>query len=80
MISGRKRGSIWYYFNEKSEIGKKGSRAICKKCGKELQGLVSRLKYHFSNCERDSGNVDDPQQPSTGKCHLFNYYNCMTNN
>lgn len=30
--------------------GKSGYRAICKECGKELQGLVARLKHHKETC------------------------------
>lgn len=69
MSAGRKRDTIWFYFNEKIEVGKKGSRAICKKCGKEMQGLVARLKNHFSTCGSTNEDVDDPQQLSEGKSH-----------
>lgn len=74
MSAGRKKDPIWFYFNEKFEVGKKGNRAICKKCGKEMQGLVARLKNHISTCVNKD--VDDPQQASEGKCHVFvlNYY------
>lgn len=75
MSSGRKKDPIWYYFNEKFEVGKKGRRAICKTCGKEMQGLVARLKSHYSICAIITKDLDDPEQPSEGKCHhVFNYY------
>lgn len=79
MSAGRKKDPIWFYFHDKLEVGKKGSRAVCKKCGKEMQGLVARLKNHFSICANQTINedkdVDDPQL-SEGKCYvfMFNYY------
>lgn len=71
MSAGRKRDPIWLYFKEKFEVGKKGSRAICKKCEKEMQGLVARLKNHLSICASIEKDADDPQQASEGKCHVF---------
>ena len=71
MSAGSKRDPIWFYFNEKIEVGKKGSRAVCKKCGKEIEGLVARLKNHFSICESTNEDVDDPQQSSERKFHMF---------
>lgn len=47
-MSGRKRDPIWENFDARKE--KTGVRAICKKCGKELQGLVCRLRKHISQC------------------------------
>ena len=43
-MSGRKCDSIWHYFETKYLIGKAGCHATCKKCGKELQWLIARLK------------------------------------
>ena len=37
--SGRKFDQVWLHFNRQTEPGKTGSRAICKKCGKDIQGL-----------------------------------------
>ena len=51
MSAGRKRDPIWTCFNELSVAeGKKGSRAKCKDCGAELQGLVARMKEHNRKC------------------------------
>ena len=49
-MSGRKSDSIWQYFETKRVAGKVGCRATCKKCGKEMQGLVARLKQHYHDC------------------------------
>ena len=42
MSAGRKKDPIWVYYHEKIELGKKRSKAACKLCQKEMQGLVSR--------------------------------------
>jgi hypothetical protein len=49
-MSGRKGDEIWQYFLKKIVPGKSGSRAICKVCKHELQGLVARLKKHREKC------------------------------
>ena len=49
-MSGLKRLPVWIYFDTKKEVGKAGCRATYKKCGKEMQGLVARLKQHYHEC------------------------------
>lgn len=51
---GRKKDDIWKYFIEKSNKseGKTGSRATCKKCKLELQGIVQRMKRHWEECQK----------------------------
>lgn len=51
---GRKKDPIWQYFIEKSNKsdGKTGSRATCKKCKFELQGIVERMKKHWEVCQK----------------------------
>ena len=49
-MSGRKSDFIWQYFETKSVAGKAGCRVTFKKCGKEMQGLVVRLKQHYHVC------------------------------
>ena len=49
-MSGRKSDHVWQYFETKNVAGKAGCRATCKKCGKEMQGLVARLKQHYHDC------------------------------
>lgn len=61
MSSGRKKDPIWIYFKELPVVpGKSGLRATCKKCNKELQGIVSRLKAHHKKCsEKKVSSSDD---------------------
>jgi len=63
-IIGRKKDVIWHYYIEKQ--GKKSKRAVCKKCGKEMQGLTSRMKSHFNKCSINSDNEDVTQNKSAG--------------
>jgi len=39
---GRKKDVIWHYY------------VVCKKYGKEMQGLTSRIKSHFNKCSNNS--------------------------
>ncbi|XP_069593638.1 uncharacterized protein [Ranitomeya imitator] len=80
-MAGRKRDPIWVHFVEMpaADLGKKGARAKCKYCQKDIQGLVCRLKSHYENCNQkgnedvdsDTTNVNEPpqllmhQEPST---------------
>ena len=41
---------MWQYSETKRVIGKAGCRVTCKKCGKEMQGQVARLKQHNHDC------------------------------
>lgn len=50
MGGGRNKDNIWNQFDEKRMPGKVGSRAVCRKCGKEMQGIVLRLKKHYRAC------------------------------
>lgn len=55
-MSGRKLDPVWVHFDKKQE--KKGIRAICKHCGKEMQPLVARLKQHLkSKCVENVQNI-----------------------
>lgn len=63
-MAGRKKDDIWQFFEEKSlkMEGKKGRRAICKKCNLEIQGIAERLKKHYAKCNVNiastSSNID----------------------
>ncbi|XP_045105389.1 uncharacterized protein LOC123500868 [Portunus trituberculatus] len=67
--AGRQKDSIWAEFEEVATHSQnKGIRAKCKVCGKELQGLVQRLRDHKKKCkepQRDSDleaeTIEDPQ-------------------
>ncbi|XP_069586836.1 uncharacterized protein [Ranitomeya imitator] len=61
MAAGRKRDPVWEYFNEApSPISKAGMRAKCKRCNKEMQGLVARMRQHHEKC----GDEDDQRNTS----------------
>ncbi|XP_073499018.1 uncharacterized protein [Phyllobates terribilis] len=61
MAAGRKRDPVWEYFNEApSPIGKAGMRSKCKRCNKEMQGLVARMRQHHEKC----GDEDDQRNTS----------------
>lgn len=50
--SGRQRDAIWADFEGLPATSKqKCIRAKCKACGKEVQGLVQRLRDHKKKCE-----------------------------
>ncbi|XP_029655938.1 uncharacterized protein LOC115229781 [Octopus sinensis] len=57
-MSGRKRDSLWAYFDKRIIPGKTGSRARCRNCGKDIQGLVSRMRQHHLLCR---SNIDIPE-------------------
>lgn len=59
--AGRKQDPIWgCYIKLPNVTGKTGSRAKCKDCGAEMQGLVVRMKDHMHKCK---GGEDDQQLP-----------------
>lgn len=45
-MSGRRLDSVWQYFIKVKSDNNKCVRAKCKKCSKEMAGLVARLKKH----------------------------------
>lgn len=53
MMAGRKLDPIWIHFEKVKKVpGVPVSRAKCKKCSKELQGLTARLKAHYEKCQQ----------------------------
>lgn len=73
---GRKEDNIWQYFVKQTIVGKLGCRAVCKKCGKNIQGLVERLKTHWETCKNkncsnnnddESENINESQPKKQGK-------------
>ena len=44
LISDRKQDCVLLYLDKIKVVGKAICRGICKKCGKEMQGVVSRIK------------------------------------
>ncbi|KAI6658694.1 hypothetical protein LOD99_10989, partial [Oopsacas minuta] len=59
IMTGRKSDCVWKYFDTKKEVGKAGCRATCLKCGKEVQGLVARLKQQHNVCAEFIDSTDD---------------------
>lgn len=49
-MAGRKKDSVWLYFSEEATVSGKGAKAKCKVCGKEMMGLVARMKKHKETC------------------------------
>ena len=43
-MSGRKQDCVWLCFDKIEAAGKIRCWVKCKKCGKEMQGLVARIK------------------------------------
>lgn len=54
MSTGRTRDPVWLHFEEKIIPGLKGSKAVCKSCRKEMQGIVKRMKVHNQKCNGGS--------------------------
>jgi len=48
-MSGRKQNGVWLYFDKTKVIGKAICQAMYKKCCKEMQGLVARIKKYSKN-------------------------------
>ena len=46
----RVKDPVWNFFNCTVKEGNKGLWATCKKCKKELQGIVPRMKKHLEFC------------------------------
>lgn len=56
--SGRRKDLVWLYFNEVKNDNRKGCRAKCKKCNKEMEGQVARMKKHVENCSNHHSDTD----------------------
>lgn len=65
-MSGRKKDSIWQFFQIKSKSAT-GVRAQCKSCQKELQGLVARLKKHHQECSARIDGSSNRETENNGK-------------
>lgn len=58
-MSGRKKDCVWLYFDKFTVHGKSGCKAKCKKCAKQMQGLVSRMKQHVQDCNSNTTSMCD---------------------
>ena len=54
---GREEFSIWEQFIKRKVVSRLGCRAACKKCGKEMQGLVDGLKSHWEICKNKTSGI-----------------------
>lgn len=72
MAGGRGRDGIWQHYTEMRTIGKTGSRAECKKCKKQIQGIVSRLKTHHNECNKDYSVMEVDNQDQQGSSNESN--------
>lgn len=73
-MAGRKKDSIWLFFSELETVSGKGLKAKCKTCGKEMMGLVSRMKKHKELCRNLSDDDDSsiiPQKTDEIGKYLF---------
>ena len=60
-MAGRKQDAVWLNYDRvRPTSGKAGFRARCKDCGKEMQGLVVRLKQHRGACPSKVIEVEPP--------------------
>jgi len=41
---------VWIYFEKVVQFGKTDCRAKCKRCSKEIRGIVARMKCHVDIC------------------------------
>uniref|UniRef100_A0A6P7H6L1 Uncharacterized protein LOC114346820 n=1 Tax=Diabrotica virgifera virgifera TaxID=50390 RepID=A0A6P7H6L1_DIAVI len=57
-MSGRKKDPIWQFYVKTTNPNKLGCRAICRKCRKDIQGLVQRLKAHHDVCNYQERNTE----------------------
>ena len=77
---GRNEFSVWQHFIKNKVVGKLGCRAVCKKCDKQLQGLVDRLKSHWETCKSETSDIssgletlhaDCQSQPGTSRSEII---------
>lgn len=66
---GRKRDVVWLSFNEIKLESRKGIRAECKSCKKELEGQVVRMRSHLLKCKGKGRS--DTNENAVGK--LFDF-------
>lgn len=68
-MSGRKKDAVWVYFDAKKSACGKFNKAVCKRCKKELMGLVARMKKHLETCVTEidrNRNIDADDDDGSG--------------
>lgn len=53
MAPGRHPKPIWDHFRRTTKEGNVGYWAICKQCGRGMQGLAGRLETHYAECSQN---------------------------
>lgn len=72
MSSGGRKGDLsWLYFDKVKNDKRKGCRAKCKRCHKEMEGQVGRMKKHLETC---GSFASDSDHDSVGKSPFYYYY------
>lgn len=66
--TGRRSDAVWSSFTEVKIEGRKGKRAKCKLCGKEMEGQVARMKKHYQTC---NNNIEDESGDVEGKTNNY---------
>ena len=74
-MPGRKQDCVWMYFDKCVNTGKAGSRAKCKSCSKEMQGLVARMKQHYNLCVQQEANASSTTSASSSSSPSTPVYN-----
>ena len=46
----RQQDPVWKFFNRIKKDNNSGPWAVCKKCDKQMQGIVERLRKHYEEC------------------------------
>lgn len=73
--AGRQKDSVWAEFEEVATHSQnQGIRAKCKVCGKELQGLVQRLRDHKKKCKEPQRDSDLEAETIEGNYESFILY------
>ena len=77
-MAGRKQDPIWIHLDTFEISGLSGWKAKCKLCQKEMQGVVNRLKQHYSVCSSNSQDLsietmelsqENPRNDLSGESH-----------
>ena len=72
----RQLDSVWNYFEKVVQIGKTGCRAKCKRCSKDIQGIVARMKCHVDICSAHWVYYDIPHIYLFSELHIISYKIC----
>ena len=57
---GRKPDPVWLHYERIVTPGKTGTKATCKYCRKQMQGIVDRMKSHINQCSSKDPVTETP--------------------